>query len=229
MYKRQAEALGMDKSAVTPGEAVGRIWEMGRSNSPADIQGLVKARELLGPQNWGDIQSGTLYNLGVKTGGDGASTFSVQTLVKNYGELTPNGKNLLFGGESGIKPTVEALVGIAPQIARVEKLSQPNAIGDWLGGILGWGHLPVTHGAGLPLIVGNWGLSQILSRPGLGAPATGYLKAAADWALNPNAPKAEAAFRAQTLVLADAIAKETGGNRDEVFKELQANGPQLVI
>lgn len=136
----QMYAAGMNRiqTALQPfadarsGEsAYSRVIQAAGSNASADAQKLLSLKRSLSPDEWGDVASNAVSEMGKQTAGTapaGEAGFSVNSFVTNYNKLSPRGKEVLFGSvggggkrASGLRSALDNLASVADDLKRVEK------------------------------------------------------------------------------------------------------------
>ena len=71
------------------------IVSAAQTGGQADIRKLTGLQRSMAPQDWNSVASSVLGHLG-----DTPNGFDLDTFVRNYGKLTPEGSNVLFGGRN---------------------------------------------------------------------------------------------------------------------------------
>lgn len=85
--------IGADANA-SPVQVYSHLMAMAGSKQGADIATLAAARRAMGSEAWNEIASAKLANMGR----DAAGTFSPDRFRTEYGNLSPNARDLLFRG-----------------------------------------------------------------------------------------------------------------------------------
>lgn len=211
-----SHAVGMSPADLTPVKASERFLQMARSNNPNDINGLVRSRNLLGQDGWSDVSSGLLHSMGL---GTDAVAFG-----KAYGELTENGRNLLFTGE--LKKSLDALAEVSKVVPKLEGQSQSalGIVGDVMTSpaaqatslLLNPAHAAMALLGQLPGVA----VGKFLSRPETARPFVRWVQAAAK--ADAKAPAAvRTGLKLATVNLAHTLALETGGDEKDIVQMLE--------
>lgn len=130
--ERINRALQTFDSANSGEQAYSRIIQAAGSTSAADVRKLISLKRSLQADDWGDVASTALSNLGKPTAGasnaaeEGA--FSVNTFLTNYAKLSPLGREVLFGARGGggaeaarLKRELDNLAQVAGYLKEVQK------------------------------------------------------------------------------------------------------------
>lgn len=166
-----SNALGIPVEAVTPEAVATRLMEMSRSRLPADVNGLMKVKTLVGEETWADISAGIMHRMGF---GDGM--WNIRTFEPAYKAMTENGRNTLFGGKGreSFKQALDDLTVMARD-GRLDKLAKlaDSEAGTFLEKLLssttariGWLllHPSSAMAASVPLLTGQM-VASFVSRP----------------------------------------------------------------
>ncbi len=87
------------------------IVSAAQTGGQADIRKLVGLQRSMAPQEWGSVASSVLGHLG-----DTPQGFDLDTFVRNYGKLSPEGSTALFGGRNAaLQRSLGSLVSDARQ------------------------------------------------------------------------------------------------------------------
>ena len=143
---------------------------------------LKLARDSMQPESWNNVTSGIIEHLGRNRD----RTFSPETLVKNFGEMSENNKTTVFG-EVGteIRDALEELNTISKRYAetgRSRNFSNTALALSGLLGVFGVGSIlqNPTEGLSKDLAIGasSVPIALVLSKPRLAAMVTRYFRAA---------------------------------------------------
>lgn len=102
-----------------------------------DLGLLYKAKQVLNPQEWGDVGASIIQQLGKPTKGQADPNrlpFSVNSFTTNWSGLSAKAKDLLFGPPAPGTPRqgLEALASAAASMKHVEKLANISHSGEYV-------------------------------------------------------------------------------------------------
>lgn len=155
--------------------AYSRILSAAGSTGTADAQKLLSLKRSLAPDEWGDVASNVVAELG-KPGKGAAdqSGFSVNTFVTNYAKLSPRGREVLFGSIGGggksatsLKAELDNLAKVAGMLKAVEKGANVSNSGVSMQGaasVVGVLN-PGTAGAAIPGLAGIALTGEAMTNP----------------------------------------------------------------
>lgn len=147
---------------AAPERVFDRILQMAGTKGNADLQKLLKAREVVG-SDWDEVASAVAARLGR----DAQGNFSPERFVTDYGKrLSENGKNALFGGRADLKQALDDIYEVSTKfqnsLARFTNYSNAGTAVVTIGGISGALTSPLHT---LATALGGRTTSFILSRP----------------------------------------------------------------
>jgi hypothetical protein len=202
-----------------PPEAVlSRIVAMAKQGSgSADAATLLKARREIG-DDWGAVAGAVIRQLG-RDGDD----FSPRRFLKNYQNLSANGRQILFrnAGKENLAESLDNLATLSSKLDELARLGNPSGTGNVVslaGVIAGAVHNPLTA-------LGAAGFGWLMARA-LAKPLTA--KATSRWAnaylVNATAPtrNAMASLNLATQMFARSMAREGMGEEDDLRRKLDA-------
>lgn len=166
------DETGSDASAYQ------RIIDFARAGRSQNTRSLIALKQSLKPDEWRDVASSLIDNLGDPTpgapGAAGVHPFSVNTFVTNYAKLTPEGRAVLFGSRGGgngpaskLSADLDNLVKVAEMQKRVEGAA--NHSRSWVNASNGMMALGVYTGIPIPVVgwslLGNALTGEALTNP----------------------------------------------------------------
>lgn len=171
--KQLSKIIGA-KGDATPEAVYSRLVTYAGSKSSGDINRLVMARKAMGEDAWNEVASATISRLGR----DQQGNFSPDRFFTAYGNLTPAGKNTLFGGKSDQAKALDDINKIVVAVKdKIGKFSNPSGTAQNLmgAGVIG-GVLadPITT---LGSILGGRVLADVLSKPATAKATADFAKA----------------------------------------------------
>lgn len=138
-----AKAIGEQPESISPERVMVRFMEMSRSKLPADVSGLVKARQLIGDDAWKDVSTGVLHKMGATD-----NAWDVLKFAQAWNGMTENGRNVLFSGagRDGLRQSLDDLAKVAALAPKLQSLSK-SALEDipWIGGIVRTANRPAVQ------------------------------------------------------------------------------------
>lgn len=221
-----ARAIGEEPSRLTPDRVMIRISEMAQSKSAADVNGIIKARELLGDDTWGNIASGYAAKLVDDPAG----------FIRFYDGLTENGRNVIFGGagRESLKRSLDVAVEQARHLPRIDQLTESvfehvplvgkliEKAGPGTTGIAQMGHVvlhPISALATALPQIGAYGLARLMAKPSSSKSITRWVTAYAAALKVPN-KEAGLVLQLATRNLAHELANETGEDEKAIAQSL---------
>jgi hypothetical protein len=205
------KAVGLEPGAK-PAQITERLTEMARSKLPSDVNGLVKARSVIGDETWRDVTNGILHNMGATKNGWDLTQFAAA-----YKAMTPTGKSTLFGGagREGFQQALDDLAMLAERIPKLQKLTQSDLLPPILDRLLnsrasGIGWLLLHPFTGFKTAIPQaaaFAVGKFLSRP-MQAKSFSRWAQAMNKVAEHNTPGNMALLRLATQQLADAAENE---------------------
>lgn len=159
------------------------IMQATLSNGRGNIQMLHTLSRTLRPQEMGDVASFLVSEMGKPVGSARGITqelgFSVSSFLTKWNNMTPEAKQMLFGGSHS--QAIDDLVRVVSRLANVEALantsrSATNAMS--VGGLLASGSALASGSWSAALVPGltGYGAAQIFARPAYARWAVGYAR-----------------------------------------------------
>lgn len=208
------KVIGLDGTA--PAEKVlERLIAMAGSKSNADLRQLGRVRQVItDPDTWSEIGAAAIHRLGRNH----TNEFDPGIFVKGYGQLTSNGRNMLFGQvpmAGTLRSDLDALHKTAEAYKNLAKLRNTSGTGRVVAGSMAL--FGTINPAALPLIAMK-GLAARVAAEALARPVT--VKA-----INHQSRmlyqvlqtgQGQTALKLATLTMAKKIADETGADEGQV-------------
>jgi hypothetical protein len=165
-----------DDSKLRPEAAAATIQRIARAGkSSSDVTKLAELRKSLPAEEWGEVSNGIIRLLGQPVNSEGRQ-FSAETFIKSFDDMSPEARNLLFGGENkDLRQKLDRFVEVLRPIANRNSLrNSSNTAGQVLTGFgfYSLGNLPALIGQG----VGSYGAAKLWTNPRFVEWATGYAK-----------------------------------------------------
>lgn len=212
--------VGLDGTA--PAEKVlDRLVAMAGSKSNADIRQLGRVRQVITDVNtWREIGAAAIHRLGRNH----SNEFDPGIFVKGYGQLTGNGRNMLFGQAvpGTLRSDLDALHITAEAYKNLAKLRNTSGTGRVVAGSLAL--FGTVNPAALPFIAMK-GLAARVVAESLAKPVT--VKAINNQARAFYAAlqtgQGQTALKLATLTMAKKIADETGADEGKVADTAMGN------
>lgn len=177
-----AKIIGSDGNASAE-TVFNRITAMAGSTSRADISKLMQARKAIGADDWNEVASTVVQNLGR----DAEGNFSAQRFVTAYNKLSDAGRQALFrsSGKSDLASHLDDIATVSSRFKELQKFANPSGTARaGLGGLIGAGAYaePLTT---LKMVVGGRVVSELLARPASAASVAKLANAQLALAVNP--------------------------------------------
>jgi hypothetical protein len=111
------------------------IMRMAGSRSSADVKMLAKVRAAIPEDDWNDISSAVIARLGRQAQGNG--DFTPDLFLRDYRQLSSQGKALLFGNKPQLRDALDDLATVADRFKTLQKFANSSKSGDvFTGGAL---------------------------------------------------------------------------------------------
>jgi len=199
---------------------VDKLVSMASTKSSADAARLAQARRVLPAEAWNELSSASIERLGRNQ----SNEFSADIFLKNWTQLSDEGRRLLFGstGNGRILEDLNRLAAVSQRLQQFSKLGNPSGTGGVaaiLTAVTGVGM--GDAGATAATMVGARGLGYLMSRPAVVRQAT---QAAQAYERALRSPQARAAFATSAMQLARVVSQETGEDQKAVAARITAAG-----
>lgn len=194
--------------ADAPAERVfDRLIQMAGPKGNADINRLVEAQRVIGPESWGEVASAVIARLGRDRDGN----FSPARFLTDYGKLSESGKDILFGGHVGLKEALEDIATVSKKFeATLSKYGNPSGTGRAVATFGGIGTAIASPFHALASAIGGWTLAKLLARPATAKQVATYAKARLAVLGNPTTQRLQA-LNAAERALSASIARLNAG------------------
>lgn len=225
-----APLLGKDGTASPEAAAalIQRISKGGKSSS--DLKMLAQIRKTLKPDEWGQVANGLIRELGQPANSPGRA-FSPETFVRNFSDMDPAAKNVLFG-KSELRANLEKFVGVVEGIAKNNGTRNTSNTGMALSSVIGYGTGGVVGLVAQTAL--SYGGAKLWTNPAFVRWFTGYSKmlagAARSGQVNAAAHASQMAALSRLAGAHPEIAPDLGGLRQQLMGALQGgSGPQGAL
>lgn len=202
---------------------VDKIVTMASTKSTADAARLGQARRIMGAEAWRGIAGNAIARMGRNQ----SNLFSPDIFLKNYTQLSHEGRRLLFQstGDDNLLPALESLANVSQRLQAFNRLGNPSGTGGVTALLAALGGAATgdmfTVGA---TTLGGRGIGILMSRPAVVRAVTAHAQNMARFARD---RRTQAAMAATAANLARLIEQETGENRKEVeLRIMGASQPQ---
>lgn len=185
---------------------VDKLVSMASTKSSADAGRLRQARRIVGAEGWRGIAGNAIQRLGRNQ----SNEFSADIFLKNYRQLSNEGRQILFNstGNQQLTRELDALANVSHRLQQFSKLGNPSGTGGVTALLAAIGGAATGDmGATLGAAFGGRGVGYLLSRPAVVRNATAYSRML-ERSLSNRATRAGLAAAAANL--ARAISAETG-------------------
>lgn len=190
--------LGPDGNRA-PEAAAGFIQRIAKEGKgSADLRQLAELRQTLKPDEWGQVSNGLIRLMGQPANSAGRE-FNPGTFMRVFDDMTPEAKNLLFGGANKpLRQNLDEFSQVIGRIAANDSTRNTSKTAMGLAGLTGFGL------GGIPGVLGqavmSYGAAKLWTSPSFVRWATGYSKMLAGAAKNGAAIKG-GAFDSQMKAL----------------------------
>jgi hypothetical protein len=188
--RRASLAKIVGREGDVPAEQVfDRLIAMAGNSSRADMSKLAQARKAMGADNWNEVASAFIQQMGRFEDATGNVVFSPQRFLTAYQDkLSPTGRTMLFrsAGKESIAPYLDDIATVSTRFRQLQKFANPSGTGQTVAGTTGLAALYAEPITAISSAVGTRLIAQVLANPATVAPA-------AQWT-----QKYEIAFRAPT-------------------------------
>lgn len=174
---RIENALQSFADAASGESAYRRIEQAAGSSGTADAAKLLSLKRSLAPDEWGDVAANMVSEMGKATPGiapAGEAGFSVSRFVTRYNQLSPRGRDILFGSVGGggakasaLRAELDNLATVADDLKNIEKGANTSKSGvsvqsvGTLGGLIN----PATTIPTAKLLSGMALTGEIMTNP----------------------------------------------------------------
>lgn len=159
--EKLAKIVGAREDAA--GEKVfSRLANMAGTGASADIKTLMLAKRSMAPDQWNEVTSAVINNLGrAKPGAE----FSADRFMTQWGALSQNGKAALFGGNAKLKQALDDIATLSGRMKTAEKYANRSNTGRvGVAALFGAGAM-VNPMSALTAALGGEVTARILSQP----------------------------------------------------------------
>jgi hypothetical protein len=193
------------------------LHRMAKDGSGADISTLTATRNALSntPGAWEDVASTVIGRLGKNSHGE----FSPALFIRDYGDLSPAGKRMLFHsvGSGGVIPFLDDIAHVSQKYVQAGKLGNPSGSAGHAAGIAAAGAVMagIAHGSliepitALSAVAGSQAVARILGAPATAASLARWTRTYDNLARIPGA-RALAAFNVASRNLGGTTATYLG-------------------
>lgn len=198
---------------------IDRIVTMAGTKSSADAARLRQVRGVIGAEGWRQVAGNAVERLGRNQ----SNEFSADIFLKNYRQLSDEGRRLLFGstGDNHLLPALDALAAVSGRLQRFNRLGNPSGTGGtaWLMGTLA-GAFSGDMGTTFASSVGSRGIGLLMSRPAVVRNVTAYSMAVERFL---RGQSTRASLAASAANLARAVSDATGEDRSEIARRIDVS------
>lgn len=200
---------------------VDKLVTLASTKSSADAARLQQARRVMGAEAWRGIAGNAIVRLGRNQ----SNEFSADIFLKNYRQLSHEGRQLLFNstGDANLQPQLDALAAVSQRLQQFSRLGNPSGTGGVAALLAALsGAASGDMGATLATAIGGRGIGMLMSRPAVIRNATAH-------ALNMErllrGRTTQAALAVTAANLARIVAQETGQDAREIKARIDAVTP----
>lgn len=211
--RREAAAQIVGANGDKAGEGIiDRIVTLASTKSTANAALLEQARRTMGADAWRQVAENAIARLGRNQ----SNEFSPDIFLKNYTQLSHEGRRLLFNstGNNNVLPQLEALAAVSRRLQQFSRLGNPSGTGG-VAALLGAIGAAASGdmGATLATAVGGRGIGMLMSRPAVIRNVTLHAR---NMERLLRGQASQAAIAATASNLARAVSKETGEDQKAI-------------
>lgn len=215
-----------DDGAMSAEKAAARIQAMVKSGkASSDLSKLAEIRKSLPPSEASELINGVIKLLGQPANSAGRD-FQAQTFIRNFRDMAPEAKNLLFGGAGKeLRQNLDEFSKVMGDVAASDATRNTSNTAMGLAGAVGYG-----LGGWLGIIgqaAGSYGLAHLWTSPKFVRWATGYSKmarAAAKAAkVEPDKVRTQARLLDKLAASDPSLAQDVLPVRDAILKAVNDN------
>lgn len=154
-------------------KAAQKIQAMSRAGkATGDLKKLAEIRKSMPREEWGQVSNGLIRLLGQPANSEGRA-FQADVFIRNYDDMAPEAKNLLFG-KSDLRANLDEFSGVMRNLAEVNALrNTSNTAGQVLTGA---GLLALNPVALVAQAATSYGAARLWTDPRFVRWATGYTR-----------------------------------------------------
>lgn len=214
-----AKIVGV-KGDVHPEAVFDRIAQMASNKGNANL--LAKARQVMG-SDWSEVAGTVVKRMGL----DKSGQFSPARFVSDYGNMSPQGKAILFnqpGGSGALRQALDDISTVSQRLKDMGKFGNPSGTAQNVAGIAEIAGLIKDPLGTIAGIVGGRAIASALARPATAASTAKFMSAYGRYAASPG-PAAVAGLSVAARNLAGTF--ESHGisiSPDELTRQLGAGG-----
>jgi hypothetical protein len=215
-----------DDGAMSAEKAAARIQAMVKSGkASSDLSKLAEVRKSLPPSEAGELVNGVIKLLGQPANSAGRD-FQAQTFIRNFKDMAPEAKNLLFGGAGKeLRQNLEEFAKVMGDVAASDATRNTSNTAMGLSGLIGFG-----AGGWMGLIAQaatSYGAARLWTSPKFVRWATGFSKmekaAARAAKLDPDKVKVQTRLLDKLAASDPSLAQDVLPVRDAILKAVNDN------
>jgi hypothetical protein len=190
------------------------LVDMAKSKHDVDVSAVAALRRFVPKEQQEAVQGAIVERLGRDAVG-----FSPGTWVRNYGEMTPRAKNVLFGSDNPLRTHLDAIETVSRAAPTWERLEAGGARGPLMKGAIAGGAGLLLGGpvvaplAALGAYIPAKILSNGLAKPATAAPIAQWSKAYERVVRSGGGPQSIAAFTIATRNLNNTLGVEVDADK----------------
>lgn len=197
------------------------LYRMAGSKAGSDVEKLALAQKTVPPDVWESISRGMIDHMGKSPK---TNVFDANALFSNYGRLSDEGKNIIFGpAGSGIRQAMDDLAIVGSRINRLNAIAAPEGGAERKLATAGEIIAAVLHPVKTGMAVGAGRMfANVMSEPATAESVAKWARAYELFASKPSKATANA-FGAYTRALAQQIGGRYGlPDQDQIINAIVA-------
>jgi hypothetical protein len=215
-----SKLIGADADKSGEG-IVERIVSMASTKGSADAARVQAVRRAMGPEAWRNVMGAAIQRLGRNQ----SNEFSPDTFLKNYSQLSENGRRTLFQstGDNDLMPYLNALANVSQAAQRFNRLGNPSGSGGVAALLTAMaGAASGDMGATMGTALAGRGIGLLMSRPAVVRNASRHAR---NMQQAMNGQVSRQAINQSAIALARSISEVTGEDEKEVTMRIMSATP----
>ena len=200
---------------------VDKLVTMASTKSTADAARLQQARRVMGAEAWRGIAGNAI----IRMGRNQSNEFSPDIFLKNYSQLSHEGRRLLFNstGDNNLQPQLDALAAVSQRLQAFSRLGNPSGTGGVTALLAALGAAASGDmGATLGTAFAGRGIGLLMSRPAVVRNVTAHARNMERFL---RGRATQAALSATAANLARVVSQETGEDRRQIELRIMRSVP----
>lgn len=221
-YQGRREALtkilGLNETSRSGEQVFGTLQALAKTKG-GDAKTLAMARRSVSPEEWNNLSASVVERMGRDANG----VFSPDRFMSDYGQMSPAGKKVMFGGQGNLQASLDDIATVSDRFKQLRPFQNPSGTAQHLIGAAQVGsvahnvwHLLAGGGAAEPLTtaataLGTHGMARLMASPASASSLARWSSAYQRFAFSPTTAAATALVAASRN-LSNTANSELGTN-----------------